>query len=325
MSPTKSGSTEPLASRHNPNKATNAVRRVGVVGLGHMGEAFTRNLLADGYSLTVYDRQSDRRDLLARAGAKAAADLSGLADCEAVLTSLPNDEILSAVTLGTGGLVASLGKGAIHISMSTVSPGLARRLAAEHTKAGQEYVAAPVLGNPDLAQARKLFVIASGADSSVNRVLPLLERLGQRVFLLGEDPGAANLMKLAGNVLTALTLESMGEVFALLRKSGTDVHAAFDVLTNSLFDGKVHKTYGGKIVAERYSPPGMTAPLAAKDLRLALAEAESASVPMPVTSLVHDRLVAMIARGWSELDWSALGLLAAAEAGLEDGPPAARP
>jgi 3-hydroxyisobutyrate dehydrogenase-like beta-hydroxyacid dehydrogenase len=282
-----------------------------------MGEAFARNLMADGYELTVYDLNEPRRLVLASAGARAVSDLSGLARCEAVLSSLPNDQILSDVTCAAKGLVANLAPGAIHISTSTISPGLARHLSQRHEEAAQEYIAAPVLGNPDLARTRKLFVIVSGAAASVNRALPLLERLGQRVFSLGDDPGAANLMKLAGNVLTALTLESMGEVLALLRKNGVDVHAAFDVLTNSLFDGKVHKTYGGKIADENYSPPGMTAPLALKDLRLALAEAEYSSVPMPVASLVHDRLVAMIARGWSELDWSALGLLAATEAGLQ--------
>ncbi len=145
---------------------------------------------------------------------------------------------------------------------------------------------------------------------------PLLERLGQRLFPLGDEAGNANLMKLAGNVLTALTLESMGEVLALLRKSGVDQRAAFDVLTNSLFDSKVHRTYGGKIVEERYSPAGMAVPLAVKDLRLALAEAEREAVPMPAASLVHDRLVALIAAGHAELDWSALGLLAARDAGL---------
>jgi 3-hydroxyisobutyrate dehydrogenase-like beta-hydroxyacid dehydrogenase len=138
------------------------------------------------------------------------------------------------------------------------------------------------------------------------------------------DPGAANLMKLGGNVLTALTLESMGEVLALLRKGGIDGHVAFDVLTNSLFDAKVHKTYGGKIVEERYAPPGMTAPLALKDLRMALAEAEREAVPMPAASLVHDRFVAMVARGLGGLDWSALGLLAALDAGLEPGTTGAR-
>ena len=109
----------------------------------------------------------------------------------------------------------------------------------------------------------------------------------------------------------------MGEVLALLRKGGVEARAAFEILTGSLFDGKVHKTYGGKIVENRYSPLGMTTPLAVKDLRLALAEAEHMAVPMPAASLVHDRLVATVARGWTELDWSALGLLAACDAGLQ--------
>ena len=137
--------------------------------------------------------------------------------------------------------------------------------------------------------------------------------------MIGEDAALANLFKLAANVLTATTLECMGEVLALLRKGGIDSHLAFDVLTNSLFDSRVHKSYGGKIVDGRYSPPGMPVPLAIKDLRLGLAEAEHAAVPMPAASLVHDHLVAMMARGWSGLDWSALGLLAAVEAGLNDG------
>jgi 3-hydroxyisobutyrate dehydrogenase-like beta-hydroxyacid dehydrogenase len=179
-------------------------------------------------------------------------------------------------------------------------------------------VAAPVLGNPDLARARRLFVLAGGAPQAIARARPVLERLGQRVFVIGDDPGQASLIKLAGNVLTAATLQSMGEVFALLRKGGIDPHLALEVFTGSLFDGRVHKTYGGKIVDGRYDPPGMTAPLAVKDLRLALAEAEKLAVPMSVASLVHDRLVAAVARGWSELDWSALGLLAAADAGLAD-------
>jgi 3-hydroxyisobutyrate dehydrogenase-like beta-hydroxyacid dehydrogenase len=164
---------------------------------------------------------------------------------------------------------------------------------------------------------QRIRVIAAGPAPALTAVSPLLERLGQRLFVMGEDPGAANLMKPAGNVLTALTLQGMGEIIALLRKGGIDAHVAFDVLTGSLFDGKVHKTYGGKIVDEHYSPPGMTVPLAVKDVRLALAEAEREAVPMPAASLVDDRFIAMVAQGWGELVWSALGLLAASEAGLD--------
>ena len=295
-----------------------AIRRVGVVGIGRMGEAFARNLMADGYQVMVHDRSEARTSLLADAGATVASALGDLATCQVVLTALPDDEALAAVA---GGLIEVLAPGAFHVSMSTISPALSRDMAERHRLAGQGYVAAPVLGNPDLARAKMLFVIAAGPAHAVAAVLPLLERLGQRVFSIGEDSGAANLMKLAGNVLTALTLEGMGEVIALLRKGGLDAHVAFDVLTGSLFDGKVHKTYGGKIVDEHYSPPGMTAPLAVKDLRLALAEAEREAVPMPAASLVHDRLVAMVAHGWAGLDWSALGLLAASEAGLERAAP----
>jgi 3-hydroxyisobutyrate dehydrogenase-like beta-hydroxyacid dehydrogenase len=150
------------------------------------------------------------------------------------------------------------------------------------------------------------------------KVSPLPERLGQRLFVIADDAALANLFKLAANVLTATTLGCMGEVLALLRKAGIDRRLTFDILTGSLFDSRVHKNYGAKIVEGHYSPPGMAVPLTVKDLRLALAEAERTAVPMPAASLVHDRLVAMEARGWSDLDWSALGLLASVDAGLDD-------
>jgi 3-hydroxyisobutyrate dehydrogenase-like beta-hydroxyacid dehydrogenase len=292
------------------------VRRVGVVGLGHMGHAFAVNLVEDGHQVSVYDRDPKRTAALT--GGRAAAELAELAACDAVLTSLPDDDALAAVALGPGGLVGILAPGAVHISTSTVSPGVSRRVADEHARHRQDYIAAPVLGNPDFARARKLFVLAAGPPSALEKVRPLLERLGQRLFVIGDNAALANLVKLGANVLTA-TLQCMGEVLALLRKGGVDGHLAYDVLTNSLFDSRVHKTYGGKIVDGQYSPPGLTAPLAIKDLRLALAEAERTAVPMPAASLVHDRLVAMVARGWAELDWSALGLLAAVDAGLNDG------
>jgi 3-hydroxyisobutyrate dehydrogenase-like beta-hydroxyacid dehydrogenase len=293
------------------------VRRVGVVGLGHMGRAFAANLIEDGHQVSVYDRDPERTTEIA--GARTVAQLADLADCDVVVTSLPDDDALAAVALGPEGLAGVLAPGAVHISTSTVSPAVSRRVAEEHGRHRQDYIAAPVLGNPDFARERKLFVLAAGPRPALAKVRALLARLGQRVFMIGEDAALANLVKLGANVLTATTLECMGEVLALLRKGGVDAHLAFDVLTNSLFDSRVHKTYGGKIVEERYSPAGMAARLAIKDLRLALAEAERAAVPMPAASLVHDRLVGVVARGWAELDWSALGLLAAVDAGLDDG------
>ena len=270
-----------LASRASGSEAPFFAGRVGVVGLGHMGRAFAANLVEDGHQVSVYDRDKERIAALLPSGVRGAEQLADLADCDVVLTSLPDDGAFSAVALGPAGLADILAPNAVHISTSTVSPPVSQRVAEAHASHGQDYVAAPVLGNPDFARERKLFVLAAGSPSAMQKIRPLLERLGQRVFVIGEEPGLANLVKLAANVLTATTLECMGEVLALMRKGGVDGHLALDVLTNSLFDSRVHKTYGAKIVDARYSPPGLAVPLATKDLRLALAEAERAAVPMP--------------------------------------------
>jgi 3-hydroxyisobutyrate dehydrogenase-like beta-hydroxyacid dehydrogenase len=299
-----------------PNRSQHAIKTVGVIGLGHMGHAFATNLVADGYDVITFDH--DPKRAAAVTGARAVEKIRDVADCDAVMTSVPDDDALAAVTLDPGGLVSALGKGAIHVSMSTVSPQLSQRLAEKHAKHGQGFVAAPVLGNPDFARERKLYVFASGEASALEKVRPLLESLGQHLFVVGDNAASASLMKLGANALTATTLECMGEVLALLRKGGIGPRLAFDVLTNSLFDSQVHKAYGDKIVESRYAP-GMAVPLATKDMRLALAAAEHLAVPLPAVSLVHDRLVTMSARGWDNLDWSALGRLAAEEAGLGGG------
>jgi 3-hydroxyisobutyrate dehydrogenase-like beta-hydroxyacid dehydrogenase len=286
-----------------------------------MGMAFAANFVADGHRVLVWDRNPEHVAARLPAGAQGAGRLADLAACDVIVSSVTDDDALRSVVLGAEGLANILAAGTIHISMSTISPALSQHLAEVHARHGQDYVAAPVLGNPDAVRARKLFVLVSGRSVAVEGVRPLLERLGQRLFVIGENVAAANLVKLAGNVLTATTLESMGEVLALLRKAGIDPRVGFAVLTNSLFDSRVHRIYGEKILDEDYSPPGMAVPLAVKDLRLALAEAEHHAVPMPAARLVHDRLVGMVARGWADLDWSALGLLAARDAGLDGAAP----
>jgi len=205
--------------------------------------------------------------------------------------------------------------GAIHLSMSTISTAASSAIELEHAKREQGYVAAPVFGNPAAAEARQLYIVAAGRDCYVERCRPIFDILGQRTFVVGREPAAANLIKLAGNALTAATLEMLGEIVALMRKRGGDPAQFLQILTETMYGSRVHKLYGGKIAAQRYEP-GFVFPLALKDVRLALAEAEAASVPMPSVSVVRDRLIAGIARGYAGLDWSALGRVAADEAGL---------
>jgi len=294
---------------------------IGFIGLGRMGTAMATNLVNSGRHVRAYVRHADRLGELIARGLQPSTDITDLFECSIVISMLPDDKAVREVVLGRSGiglegLALGLAPGAIHLSMSTISTAAASEFAAEHLKSGQGYVAAPVFGNPDAAKARELYIIAAGAAADLERCRPIFDILGQQTFTVGNGPASANLIKLAGNAMTAATLEILGEVLALARKRGLDPDRLLEILTGTMFGSRAHKIYGGKIAAQTYARGGFVFPLALKDLRLALAEADAAGVPMPSVGVVHDRLITGIARGYSELDWSALGLLAAEEAGL---------
>lgn len=300
---------------------------IGFVGLGRMGTAMAKNLAAAGRRVIPYVRRANQMGRLVALGLKPTTDITDLFECEVVISMLPDDDAVRDVVfgraeLGIDGLALGLMPGAVHLSMSTISTTAASEMASEHARHGQGYVAAPVFGNPDAAKSRQLFIVAAGAQADVQRCQPLLDRLGQQTFVIGTDPGHANLIKLLGNVMTATALEMLAEVVAVVLKRGLDPKPFIDMLTHTMFGGRVHKIYGDKIVTQSYAP-GFVMPLALKDVRLALAEAESAAVPMPSVSVVRDRLITGIARGYGGLDWTALGLIAAQEAGLHVAPPVA--
>ena len=167
-----------------------------------------------------------------------------------------------------------------------------------------------------MAAQRKLFVIPAGEPDVIDICMPLFDAMGQKTIPMGEVPQVANLVKLSGNFLIASVLEALGEAMALIRKAGVDPDRYFELLTSTLFTGPVFTNYGGLIANQRYQPAGFAAPLGEKDIRLTLAAAETLRVPMPLASLVHDRLLTLIARTGEQLDWSALGQLAANDAGL---------
>ena len=291
---------------------------IGFVGLGHMGTAMAENLASSGRRVAAYVRRPDQMGSLIGLGLRPTLEFASLFDCEIVISMLPDDAAVLDVVLGreeAEGLASGLKDGAIHLSMSTISTATASRLAAEHARYAQSYVAAPVFGNPDAAKARQLFIVAAGAAADVKRCQPLFDSIGQKTFVVGTDPSQANLVKLLGNMMTATTLEMLGEVVAVALKRGLDPKAFIDIMTSTMFGGRAHKIYGGKIVSQSYGA-GFVLPLVLKDVRLALAEAESAAAPMPSVDVVRDRLITGIARGYGDLDWSALGLIAAQEAGL---------
>jgi 3-hydroxyisobutyrate dehydrogenase-like beta-hydroxyacid dehydrogenase len=248
---------------------------IGFVGLGRMGSAMAANLAAAGFRVIAYVRRPSQIAKLVALGLQPTTDITKLFGCQTVISILPDDDAVRDVVFGGEslsfeGLASGLMPGAIHLSMSTISTAMASQVASEHARHGQGYVAAPVFGNPDAAKARQLFIVAAGAPADVARCRPIIDSLGQRTFVIGTDPGHANLFKLLGNMMTATAIEMLGEVVALLLKRGLDPKAFIDVLTSTMFDGRVHRIYSDKIVRQSYAP-GLAMPLALKDVRLALA------------------------------------------------------
>jgi 3-hydroxyisobutyrate dehydrogenase-like beta-hydroxyacid dehydrogenase len=288
--------------------------KTGFIGLGHMGSVMAKNLVLGGHEVTVFNRTPGRSRALVQLGAHEATNVAGSCHGEAVITMLADDVAVTDTVLGTDGVIANLARGAIHVSMSTISVALSRRLAQAHRQAGQRYVAATVMGRPDMAAAAKLFILAAGDPAAVEACHPLFDALGQKTSIIGQEPSTANLVKLTANFLQAAVIEALGEAVALAGKAGIDRRAYVEVLTSTIFTSPAYKIFGPLIAEGKFEPAAFAAPLGYKDIRLTLAEAENLRVPMPLAGLLHDRFLRLFAQGGDKLDWSAIGGLATQDA-----------
>ena len=182
--------------------------KTGFIGLGHMGSAMAANLVKAGHDVTVFNRSPEKRRALLALGAHEATSIAAACRGEVVITMLADDTALERVALANGGVVENLPKGAIHLSMSTISVALSRRLTQAHAAAGQRFVAATVFGRPDVAAAAKLFIVAAGDPAAIGTCKPLFDALGQKTFPIGAEPAAANVVKLSGNFMLAAAIEA---------------------------------------------------------------------------------------------------------------------
>lgn len=289
---------------------------IGFIGLGHMGRGMAANLLRAGHTVHVWNRSPEAVAALVAEGAVAAPTPAEAAR-GAVLFSMLADDAAARTVILQGGVLDALPPGGIHVNMATVSVALARELAARHHEFGLGYLAAPVLGRPDVAAAGKLNILAAGKAELIERVQPLLDVLGQKTWRFGEAPEQANAVKLAANFCLASAIEAMAESSALVRAHGIGAADFIEMLTNTLFAAPAYKGYGALIAEDRYSPAGFKLALGLKDVRLALEAGDARHVPMPFAGVLRDNLLDAVAQGDEGLDWAALAKVAARRAGLE--------
>ncbi|MDB6110665.1 MAG: 6-phosphogluconate dehydrogenase NAD-binding [Pedosphaera sp.] len=290
---------------------------IGFVGTGNMGLPMAENLLKAGYKLKVYNRTKAKMAPLVERGAGTVehpAEVAGSGGV--VITMLADDAALKEVTLGPHGLIHSLGPESIHISMSTVSPAASRELAPLHREVSAYYLAATVSGRPEAAAAASLGIYLSGEATAKARVLDILHKLGRHISDCGEDPGAANVVKLAANFMLLSSIEAFAEALTFAEKQQLDRTAVMNMLCDNLFDCSVFRNYGRLLAAKAYEPAGFKVRLAFKDLRLAIQSGESAETPMPFADALHNRMISLVATGKADWDVSAIGRGVAEQAGL---------
>ena len=292
--------------------------KVGFIGLGAMGSAMASNLVAKGHAVTVWNRSAEAAAPLVSLGAKLATTPDRAVLGDAVCSMLANDQAVRAVFLD-GGLLDAIDPGTVHVNHATISVALARELAEAHAARGIDYVAAPVFGRPDAAAAAKLNIVAAGKASAVERVRPLLDAMGAKTWPMGEDPVRANVVKIAGNFMLAAAIEAMAEASTLTRAYGVEAGDFLEVMTSTLFAAPAYQGYGKLIAERRFSPAGFAMPLGLKDVGLALGAGEARRVPLPFAGVLRDGFLDALAHGGEELDWSALALVAARRASLDDG------
>ena len=270
---------------------------IGMIGLGAMGRAMAKNLVAGGHRVTAWNRSGADVE-----GVTVAATPAEAFQADAVLTMLSDDDAIRKVLLDSG-VLAGAKAPLVHVVASTISVAFSEELVRAHAEAGIGYVAAPVLGRPDVAAQGALNVLAGGAPAAVETVRPILDAIGGRVWDMGDHPPTANAAKIACNMMITMAIEAMAEAVVLTESNGLGRERFFELILGTLFGSRSYQVYSANIAAERYDP-GFKATLGLKDLRLASEAAEAAGRALPMLQAVHGRMAETVDAGLGDRDWS---------------------
>lgn len=278
--------------------------KIAFLGLGKMGTAIARLLLQHEKDLTVWNRTASHAEPLVREGAKAAQSAAeAVGGADVIFTVLMDDPAVEGV-LYKGKVLESMRKGAIHVSLSTLSVELSRRLTEEHKSRGQHFVAAPVFGRPHIAEQGKLWVAVGGAKEAVEKIHPLLERFSRGVTVVSENPWSAHGLKLTGNFLITAMIASLTEAFIGIEALGIEPAVFLETVNNALFQSKFYEMYGG-IMLHPPEKPGGTIALGEKDTRLFREAVHAEQVPTPLADMFLAMFHRAIEAGMKDQDWAA--------------------
>jgi len=297
------------------------VADVGFIGLGIMGRAMARNLLKAGHSLVVYDIVPALLDAVVADGAAKSDSAKNVAERSSiVITMLPDGPEVETAVLGENGVLDGAHRGLTLIDMSSISPLVAQKVGAACAAAGVDFIDAPVSGGEPKAIDGTLAVMVGGDKKVFDRMLPVLQQMASSVTLTG-PVGAGNVTKLANQIIVACNIAAVGEALVLATKAGLDPQVVIDAIKGGLAGSTVLNAKGPMIVGRNFKP-GFRIRLHQKDLRNALAAAESMKVALPLTSLIHQVLMALMTEGKGDLDHAAIATFTEALADVEVKSPA---
>ncbi len=279
-------------------------KRVGFIGLGHMGSAMARRLVDAGYDVTVWSRSAVHVDELAAYGATRADSPADAIAAGHMFSMLANEDVVRAVL--PPGLLSEAPPGFIHVNHATISAHAADEFAAHAAAGGYGYVAAPVIGRPNAAAAGALTILAAGTPEAIEASMPMFEVMGRRVWPYGPVASTANLAKIAVNYLIVHALQALAESITLLERGGLDTGQFVQMINDSLFPGPVYGGYGDAIARGSYTPPGFTTVLGLKDLMLAINAAADAGVGLPSGPVLREIFETTVSEIGEDLDWAAI-------------------
>jgi 3-hydroxyisobutyrate dehydrogenase-like beta-hydroxyacid dehydrogenase len=279
--------------------------KIGFLGLGNMGAPMAHRLIAAGHELSVWNRTEGKTKPLLREGAIAAATpAEAELGAEIVITMLFDDCAHEEVLFGPNGLMDALTPATLHISSSTISVALSERLIREHAKRGIPFIAAPVFGRPNMAEAGKLWIVAAGPADQIERARPVLEPLSRGITVVGSEPRQAHAVKLGGNFLISAMIHSLSEAFVFAESQGIEPPVFFDAINSALFQSPFYAAYANVM----FHPPehaGATIELGAKDNRLLREAAQARNVNLSLADTLARIFDEARATGLDHEDWAA--------------------